>query len=380
MISLAIQENVAFVIFAGDLYDGTWRDHNTGIFFSKEMGRLNRAGIQAIVLRGNHDAENEMTKSLVLPKNVRSFETRKAHTIKVEEWKVALHGQSFKEKETTENLVKGYPDPLPGYFNIGVLHTALEGYAEHAHYAPCTVAELHAKGYSYWALGHVHQFNQWDGPSTIVFPGNLQGRHIRERGKRGAALVTVDESGGIEVERIYPDVLRWELLTCDLSGDSTMAEVVRRISGGLESLLVSDGHVPRAVRVELVGRTRMHGELYGGVAQLRQEVLSQIAGIDNDMLWLEKVKLSTTSEVDGDALKRRGDAFSYLQALLVEAEGDQALHAAIKAELAPFISKLPHEVRADLELLKGFSGADLAGVIKEISPSLLGQITAGAES
>jgi len=243
LISLAIQENVAFVIFAGDLYDGTWRDHNTGIFFSKEMGRLNRAGIQAIVLRGNHDAENEMTKSLVLPKNVRSFETRKAHTIKVEEWKVALHGQSFKEKETTENLVKGYPDPLPGYFNIGVLHTALEGYAEHAHYAPCTVAELHAKGYSYWALGHVHQFNQWDGPSTIVFPGNLQGRHIRERGKRGAALVTVDESGGIEVERIYPDVLRWELLTCDLSGDSTMAEVVRRISGGLESLLVSDGHV-----------------------------------------------------------------------------------------------------------------------------------------
>ena len=139
------------------------------------MGRLRKAGIRAFVLGGNHDAESEMTKKLTLPDNVTVFGHRKAETHTLPEFDVALHGQSFKDKAVVDNLAIGYPDPVPGYYNIGVLHTALEGYAAHANYAPCTLAELHAKGYDYWALGHVHEFQQWSGPSTVVFPGNLQG-------------------------------------------------------------------------------------------------------------------------------------------------------------------------------------------------------------
>jgi len=48
LVSRAIDEKVDFMVIAGDLYDGTWRDHNTGIFFSKEMGRLKRAGISSV--------------------------------------------------------------------------------------------------------------------------------------------------------------------------------------------------------------------------------------------------------------------------------------------------------------------------------------------
>ncbi|WP_413470497.1 metallophosphoesterase family protein [Variovorax paradoxus] len=63
----AIEDSVSFVVFAGDLYDGDRRDYNTGIFFAMQMGRLAKAGIRAFVLHGNHDAESEMTKKLVLP-------------------------------------------------------------------------------------------------------------------------------------------------------------------------------------------------------------------------------------------------------------------------------------------------------------------------
>ena len=56
LVGLAISEEVAFVLIAGDLYDGDWKDHKTGLFFVQQMGRLNSAEIPAFVLHGNHDA------------------------------------------------------------------------------------------------------------------------------------------------------------------------------------------------------------------------------------------------------------------------------------------------------------------------------------
>src|SRR3546814_11668688 len=94
---------------------------------------------------GNHDAESEMTRKLLLPDNVFVFDTRKASTFVIDTLNVALHGRGFKVAATTENLVTTYPDPVPGMFNIGVLHTALEGNAMHANYAPCSLDELHDK-------------------------------------------------------------------------------------------------------------------------------------------------------------------------------------------------------------------------------------------
>jgi DNA repair protein SbcD/Mre11 len=107
---------------------------------------------------------------------------------------------------------------LPVHFNVGVLHTALQGgCGEHANYAPCTLDELHAKGYDDWALGHVPEHKLWAGRSTICFPGNLQGRGIRETGRRGAVMVTVAAGRPPQVERLYLDVLRCEHVAVDLS-------------------------------------------------------------------------------------------------------------------------------------------------------------------
>jgi DNA repair protein SbcD/Mre11 len=145
LVTKAIEDSVSFVVFAGDLYDGDWRDYNTGIFFAMQMGRLAKAGIRAFVLHGNHDAESEMTKKLVLPDNVIVFSSRSAQVHKIDDLKVALHGQSFANRATEENLAASYKAKVSDHFNIGVLHTALQGYAAHANYAPCTVDELHSK-------------------------------------------------------------------------------------------------------------------------------------------------------------------------------------------------------------------------------------------
>ena len=224
------------MVIAGDLYDGQWKDYNTGHFFCRQMGRLHQAGIPVYLLFGNHDAESEMTKKLLLPPNVHTFTTRRPSTFRIDDLNVVLHGQSFRDAATTENLAVSYPPPVPGAFNIGVLHTALEGNAAHATYAPCSVAELVARGYGYWALGHVHEHAVVREDPRVVFPGNLQGRHVRECGPRGACLVAVDGDRVQRVERLLVDVLRWQVVEVDASEARTMEAVVRAVGRAFEGL------------------------------------------------------------------------------------------------------------------------------------------------
>ena len=84
------------------------------------MGRLSKAGIPVYVLHGNHDAESQITRRLELPDNVQVFGTRKPETFNFGELNVALHGQSFLQRDVTDNLALDYPAPVSGAFNIGV--------------------------------------------------------------------------------------------------------------------------------------------------------------------------------------------------------------------------------------------------------------------
>jgi exonuclease SbcD len=339
------------------------------------MGRLKRAGIPVFVLFGNHDAESEMTKKLTLPDNVVTFSSRKPQTHHLDDLKVALHGQSFKDKATTDNLAAAYPPPVPGHYNIGVLHTALQGKPPHEPYAPCSLAELQAKGYDYWALGHVHEFQHWpEGGVHVVFPGNLQGRHIRETGRRGAVLVTVDGDGRSTVERLFIDILRWESLAVDASACASMADVARQIGRGLEALLKSDGHVPRAVRVTVQGRSAAHGALFGKAADLRAEVLAQVAALGNDQLWLEKVRLDTEPLLDAADTARRLDAFAELQDILLEAQADPDFLKQLQADLQPFSSRVSSELREEVPLLRLVREGDVAALVRQVSPALLASL------
>ena len=363
------------MVIAGDLYDGTWKDHNTGIYFCKEMGRLKKAKIPVYVLFGNHDAESEMTRKLQLPDNVFAFETRKPTTFRLDQLKVALHGQSFREKETIQNLAAGYPPPVPGMLNIGVLHTALEGNASHASYAPCSLDELHAKGYHYWALGHVHEHQIWNGASTIVFPGNLQGRHIKETGARGAVLVTADESGVEKVERLLVDVLRWHNLEVDVTQCQTLSAVVHAIGKVLEDVVGNaPSNIPAAVRVTVAGKTSAHGDLFGLEAQLRVEVLALAATIGPDRLWIEKVKVSTSPADDGADVRARADALSDLQELLETAESDPDFLKKLQEELLGLVSKAPMELQTSVPYFKDIRSGELAALVREVRPGLVAHL------
>jgi exonuclease SbcD len=379
LVDEAIDEAVAFLVIAGDLYDGHWKDYNTGHFFCREMGRLNKVGIPVYLLFGNHDAESEMTRKLVLPPNVHLFEARKPSTFRIEPLRVSLHGRSFKVAATTDNLAACYPPPVPGWLNIGVLHTALEGNAAHACYAPCSLAELTAKGYDYWALGHVHEHAVLQQSPWVVFSGNLQGRHIREIGPRGAVLVTADETGVRRVERLLVDVLRWQVVEVDAGPARTLDEVVRLVGRAFEALMdAAPGNRYLSVRVRITGKTAAHGELFGLEHHLRAEILGQAAAVGIDRLWVEKVRIETGPPAAAEDLAARSDAIADLQALLAEAPLDDALLASLAEELRQLVDKAPIELAQALPEFQAIRNGDLADIVRAVSPGLLAHLaTAG---
>ena len=175
LVALAIEEKVAFVLFSGDLYDGEWKDYNTGLFLVRQLSRLREAGIKGFILYGNHDAESRITRSLRLPDNVSVFSTKKPETFLLEELGVAIHGRGFARRDEMENLAERYPEARRDFFNIGMLHTALAGAEGHEPYAPCTLGTLQSKGYDVWALGHVHARKVFSEDPLILYPGEHPG-------------------------------------------------------------------------------------------------------------------------------------------------------------------------------------------------------------
>ncbi len=386
LVSSAIEEEVDFVVIAGDIYDGDWKDFNTGLFFVRQMGKLRQAGISVYLLYGNHDAESEMTRGLDLPDNVHVFSSRKAETFRIDDKKVALHGRSFKVAATTDNLLPGYPEPVAGWLNVGVLHTALEGNAEHAKYAPCSVAELQAKGYQYWALGHVHEHWVQRGDVTIAYPGNLQGRHIRELGARGALLVTAEDGEITEVDRLEVDVLRWHTLEIDISAVADLRSGVRLVGQTMEQLLeATPADPPLAVRVVFKGQSAAHAELILDEGQLRQEVIAQAVALDADRIWVEKVRVASEalSSIHSLSEDETQGALAELERLALSAQDDPDFVRSLQADWQALLEKMPHDVlqaAPDLSTLRQDSLAQVSDRIRQATPVLMARVGQDARS
>lgn len=344
LIDFAIDEEVDFLLIAGDLYDGPWKDYHTGLFFVNRMGRLKNAGIRVYIVAGNHDAASHTTRALPLPDNVTLFSAKKAETKLLDELQVAIHGRSYPAGAVSENLASLYPPRHAGYCNIGLLHTALTGRVGHEPYAPCAVEDLRATGYDYWALGHVHQQEVVARDPWIIFPGNIQGRHIREAGAKGATLVTVAEGRVAAVEQREFDVLRWVLCRVDLSACETIDAVFAQVRQAIEiQRLAGDGR-PLAMRLILAGACPVHAGLIGGWSRLIDELRGVAAACGE--VWLEKVLLQTRRRTELAELVGRDTALAGLLHSLEELQlGTQELLGLVP-DLPAFKSRLPHELFA----------------------------------
>lgn len=326
IVTTAIDKEVAALIVAGDLFDGTENNLRAQVSVRRELARLEEAGIRAFVVAGNHDPLGSLAPSVRLPESVHVFGPG-VEPVSLE-WRgreVAwIYGVSYEKSATYRNLAADFPRDPGGPFNIAVLHANVGDRPGHGRYAPCKLADLLGARFDYWALGHVHTRDTLHDRDPVVhYPGNPQGLHKGEPGARGATLVRVSDGGGVELRPVWTDVVRWHRARTAIDDMETVDDLVgaySELAGALRGKAPDRTHV---VRWTLTGHGPLHAELSGPgqVGELR-DALRSAEGVRavGSPVWLERIELATRPVREIERLRERQDYLGDMLRLAAELE------------------------------------------------------------
>jgi exonuclease SbcD len=370
LIDFAIEQQAAFVLLAGDLYDHDTPNMQIAIFLRNQLSRLNKKGIRVVIVKGNHDADNRITSALALPGNTKILNDKKPETVRYDDLstRIAIHGQSFRAGPIAENLAAAYPPAVAGYLNIGVLHTSLAGSTEHDPYAPCKLEDLTTRGYDYWALGHIHKAATLSRDPWVVYPGNLQGRHAKETGPKGCVLITVDDDRISAVEAIDLAVVRWQQLEINLDTATNEAELISYAHAALSDAYRDADGRPVAIRVVLAGTTPLYDLIEGEPDRILQTILELAGEVGGEDIWIEKIQ-NETRPTETPATAREGG--NELLQIIDEIAGDPSrIEALLRKELDPLKRKLPEGLK-DLDVMSLLDDRDaLKDAVRRLKPRL----------
>jgi exonuclease SbcD len=325
LVDLALREEVDLVLLAGDIFDRDLGDFHAAMFFRQQMIRLTNSGIRVFVVKGNHDAEGQIGKKLPEVAGLHVFGSRTGEVVDIPDLEAAVHGRSFTEREVRDDLVPSYKSAVPARFNIGMLHTSLTGRTGHDPYAPTDIATLSAKGYDYFALGHVHLREVvQDANPRIVFPGNLQGRHAKETGSKGCELVTVDGGRIVASAHVSLEVVRWHQIAISAEGLESLTQLAAGFQRACSALVVGLEDRLHALRVTVDGASILHVQEAaepGAIVASLQAATQDFTAAD---IWIESVNLNMSSPIDRSALAQRADAVGEVMRLVAELRADDA--------------------------------------------------------
>lgn len=195
IVDIAIKEQVDIVIFAGDTFHQSRTSIRTQAYFIDEMKRLALADIPVIMNFGNHDYFAAERYWFEFPENIFLFQSEQVEThyfMTKNQEKVAVSSFSYEHPWINENKLADFPlKDATVDMHIGIYHgdTTVN---EQQNYAPFSLSDMKAKGYDYWALGHIHQPQVVSANPLIVYPGTPQGHTKKERTVQGVALVSVE--------------------------------------------------------------------------------------------------------------------------------------------------------------------------------------------
>jgi DNA repair protein SbcD/Mre11 len=367
IVDLCLEEQVDALIIAGDLYDGDQTSMKTARFLASQMERLHQASICTYLIKGNHDALSKIARELVMPETVRIFGGHaEALEITKRSLQVAIHGLSFAKPQAPESLLPKYRPPVQGAINIGIMHSSLAGSPGHDVYAPCNVFDLHASGFDYWALGHIHQRAQHAGTATVIMPGMPQGRDINEAGAKTVSLVTVSDDRTITVEERLTSVAQFQRVDVDLAGVSEWRVAAAAIETALLTERERTASPHLVARLRLTGRTPLNWHIRRDIDLMRTE--AEQRGDRIGKTWIEKVELS----IDAPLSEAGTTAADPVVELGVLMRDEVIARGGFRADVSEMVRELLVELPAES---RDFAGRDEAGFERFID-SLLAE---GAE-
>lgn len=289
LVALCLEQRASLLVLSGDLVDASNRLMSTGLYFIEQMLKLESSTTEVVLVLGNHDAASPTVRCWMLPSFVRRLGLRRPETRIYGTLGIAVHGISYSARNVPANLLASYPKPVAGLANIGLLHTSAEGGEGHEPYAPCTRRQLKERGYDYFALGHVHRPEIIARRPWVVFSGTPQGRSIRDRGPRGAVVVSVQGPAVQSVEFRALDVVRFVSVAVLLEGVRGLSGILERLDSSLRPL--RDFAAARAFVVRLIVRGGSEiGALLSLPVGARSELLARALDLAVPApMWLESV-------------------------------------------------------------------------------------------
>lgn len=337
IVDIALAEDVAALLIAGDLFDGAERSARTAAFLTLQLERLGERGIRVFYIKGNHDAENPLTGELSLPDNVHVFDGRGGKAQLTDG--IWVHGVSFAGRHATESLLPKFQAPVESAVNIAMLHTSLTGAEGHDPYAPCALGDLTAAGFDYWALGHVHRRQVHSQTPWVVMPGTPQGRDIGDPGPKSATLVTIGET--IETEEVPTSVVEFlqvKIDATDIESDDALRDLLRQTLRGVAQGMVSDSAV---IRLELTGRTPRRWQVLRD-QDVWTDTAAQYAR-ETGTLWLDKIMFGFS-----DSAEPSQSATDELAGIMKTIREEPGFAEACRGEIEGILQELPPQRRAEL--------------------------------
>ncbi|WP_176222412.1 metallophosphoesterase family protein [Paenibacillus barengoltzii] len=319
MIRLAIEEAVDFVVISGDIYDASDSSLRAQLRLREGWDKLGEHGIPVYLIRGNHDPLSGRRLRLALPDHVTEFGPKVESVTAVRrsdgEPVAVLTGASYPTPAVHENLAIQYQrEPGSDLYHIGLLHGNVDGQEGHDAYAPCSLRDLQASGYDYWALGHIHKRQILCDSPWVVYPGNIQGRSLKETGPKGCYLVEVAENGEAELSFRRLDQVLWLESRLSIDGLATEEALKLSLEEQLDELREAEPDRMTVVRLILIGRGPLHGMLQSGpeaaelLQELRRKELGRFeaeaveAGQGEGIVWPAGFKLETGMELDREGV------------------------------------------------------------------------------
>ena len=362
-IDLCLEEQVDALLLGGDLYDGEQTSMKTARFLAEQLHRLDQAGIETFIVRGNHDAMSRITRELTLPDTVTVFKGR-ADAVEARRHstgsQVVIHGLSFAQPQVPQSLISKYRPPVAGALNVGLMHTSVGGSPVHDSYAPCTLRDLQGAGYGYWALGHIHKRWIEEGPCTVVMPGIPQGRDINEGGIKSVSLVTIRDDGDVDIEERIVSLAQFERVTVHADGIDDWRGLAATIAKGLDQAKDAAASAHLVVRLCLTGATPLAWQIRRDLDVIQGDF--EVWASMNGNVWIEKVETDCRPPQ-----VTAGPASDPLTELARLVDDEVLFSPAFKAEALQIMEELQGQLPPELRRIFGEDQARLEATINELA-------------
>lgn len=352
IVDLVASEHADAMVIAGDAFDETTITPRTRM---ELVDGLSRAGVPVFMVRGNHDPVTSYEDSIPLPPNVHMFGPEPENVPVPGHDGIEVAGVSFADWHEERNL----PSMLhgtPGRFTIGLVHCDVDSAGGEYDYSPCRLSDLSGRGVDYWALGHIHKRAVLSTDPWAVYPGNIQGRSMKETGEKGAYVVDVEDGRVSDVRFVPTQGIIWFDEEVDITGMRTRDDLVSALRGR-----VPPGSI---LRTTMVGRGPLDAMLRRDPGDVEAMIGSSLGCRTAGM------EVRTGPDIDIEARRGTGDMVG-----MVASAGDRLKQGGRDAVLGVIASNPVAKSRMDD--FEAMSDEELEGAVDSAVMTLAGIMEAG---